>query len=100
MALREFEEKRDFMRMLVDCEVHCRSVEHGTEYSGRVRNLSAQGLLFSTAQELAVGDRLDVVVQPRGGTSAPLEAKAEVVRVVVVEPGMSYEVGLAFQEVR
>lgn len=100
MAPREFEEKRDFMRMMVDCEVRCRSAENGTEYSGRVRNLSAQGLLFSTARELAVGDRLEVIIQPGGGASAPLEAEAEVVRVDSVEPGKLYEVGLAFQKVR
>ncbi len=97
---REFEEKRDFMRMLVDCEVHCRSAENGTEYSGQVKNLSAQGLLFTSKQELVVGDRLEVVVRPQGGSSAPLEASAEVVRVDVVEPGWLYEVGVAFSEVR
>ena len=97
---REFEEKRDFMRMLVDCEVHCRSAENGMEYRGQVKNLSAQGLLFSSKQELAVGDRLEVVVRPQGGSSAPLEVNAEVVRVDVVEPGWLYEVGVAFREVR
>lgn len=97
---REFEEKRDFMRMMVDCEVHCRSADGGTEYSGRVKNLSGQGLLFTSERELAVGERLELVIQAQGGFAAPLEASAEVVRVDVVEPGQLYEIGVAFNEVR
>jgi c-di-GMP-binding flagellar brake protein YcgR len=100
MVPREFEEKRDFMRMMVDCEVQCRSADGTTQYSGRVRNLSAQGLLFSSEQELAVGERLELVIHPKIGSAAPLEASAEVVRVDVIEPDRLYEIGVAFSEVR
>ncbi|WP_455383734.1 PilZ domain-containing protein [Acidihalobacter prosperus] len=97
---REFEEKRDFMRMMVDCEVHCRSADGASEYQGRVKNLSARGLLFTAERELAVGERLELLIQPQGGSAAPLEASAEVARVDVVEPGRLYEIGVAFSEVR
>ncbi|MEJ2480915.1 MAG: PilZ domain-containing protein [Acidihalobacter sp.] len=97
---REFEEKRDFMRMMVDCDVHCRSADGTGEYEGRVKNLSAQGLLFTSEREIVVGERLELVIRSQGGSAAPLEASAEVVRVDVVEQGRLYEIGVAFSEVR
>lgn len=100
MAQQEFEEKRDFMRMLVDCEVRCNSPAHGRSYKGRVQNLSAHGLMFSSTLALTMGEQLEFVIDSPGGAVPPLEASGEVVRVTTLEEGRLYEIGVAFRQVR
>jgi len=74
-------EKRDFIRMEVDCEVEFRPEGAATMEQGRGRDLSATGVSFYAERELAEGDTLEVRVLPSRPGVNPLHAEATVVRV-------------------
>lgn len=101
MTSRDYDEKRDFMRMAVDCEVRFRRVGNEREFSGQVVNLSGRGLLFQSGEALTAGERLELSVEPpAGGSAPPLQASGEVVRVTAVEPGPRYEIAVVLRDVR
>ena len=73
-------EKRDFIRMAVDCDVYYRKDEGAAEKQGAGRNLSANGILFESDENYAEGSRLFLRVMPRNSLTPPLEMQVEVVR--------------------
>lgn len=94
-----YDEKRSFYRMSVDCHVEFTRSGSSEKFTGDGKNLSANGVKFITDEKLVEGDELDVVVHPVIQTVSPLSAKATVVRVVYDEDNGKYIVGLSMQEV-
>ncbi len=94
-----YDEKRSFYRMAVDCHVEFSKVGSSEKFKGEGKNLSANGVKFITNEKLHEGDELDVIVHPVIQTVSPLKASATVVRVVVDEDNGQYIVGLSMQEV-
>jgi len=95
----DYSEKRDFVRMGVECVVDYKL--HGaTEVQQAAgHNLSAGGVCFEAEQELPVGTLLEIVISPQQKLTPPLEASAEVVR---AEPSANskYMVSCQFQQLR
>ena len=50
--VREYDEKRDFIRVTVDCELTYIEPHKGQEELGTAKNLSGRGLLFIAEREL------------------------------------------------
>jgi hypothetical protein len=73
-------EKRDFLRMGVDCKVTVRLAGSGEVHEGTCRNLSGNGMMFVADQDFPVGTRLEVSVIPEKALTAPLDTVIEVVR--------------------
>ncbi len=94
-----YDEKRSFYRMSVDCHVEFSRPGNSEKFKGDGKNLSANGVNFITDEKLTEGEDLDVVVHPVIQTVTPLSAKAKVVRVVYDEDNDKYIVGLSMQEV-
>ncbi len=94
-----YDEKRSFYRMSVDCHVEFSRQGSPEKFKGDGKNLSANGVKFITDEKLNEGDELDVIVHPVIQTVTPLSAKAKVVRVVYDEDNGKYIVGLSMQEV-
>lgn len=94
-----YSEKRDFIRMTVDCQVDYTVVDAMEEATGRARNLSGRGILFQTDREIPIGTRLEVRVHSENNAVPPLHAHVEVVRVEVIDPAVLYEIGGLFVEV-
>lgn len=80
-TVRTFAEKRDFIRMTVDCSMSYRAIGAGDNRTGRCINLSAKGVLFSAPETLPLGTELKIKIEPQVKISPPLSATAEVVRV-------------------
>ena len=95
----EYNEKRDFGRVGVECEMTFQLEKYGERYRGIARNLSATGMLVTTDKEVAKGVRLDVRVQPEESIVPPLEATVEVLRVDRLATG-EYELGLTIKELK
>lgn len=77
----KYAEKRDLLRMPIDCQLsYC---ERGSErsYSGQVINLSGKGILFTSSRELAVGMVLEIVLTPSKAETEPMYASVVVARV-------------------
>ena len=77
----EHSEKRDYIRMEVDCDVVYRTEDGSAERQGRGKNLSATGVLFESEENYPTGTRLVLKVLPRNTLTPPLEMTVEVVRV-------------------
>ena len=90
---RGYEEKRDFIRVPVDCDVDLQHTDNGKHFQGSGRNLSACGVLFHTDEPLKPGDRLEMHIESSQTLVSVLDASIEVVRVEPGSDGSSYAVG-------
>lgn len=77
--LASYSERRDFYRMVIDCEVTV-ILSDGTRGKGTVRNLSSNGIAFSCDLPLAEGQFVDLRVQMMDERAQPLKANGEVIR--------------------
>ena len=77
---REYEEKRDFIRMFVDANVEVSDAESGETFHGDSKDLSAGGVAFMCDHEFSVGTRLKVKVSSVESKLPPLTADLVVTR--------------------
>ena len=98
-ASRTYDEKRDFIRMTVDCDLTLREVPGGRQHAGRCLNLSSTGAMVLCDEEPAIGQRLELHIEPRLALVPALDALVEVVRVLPVAEG-GFEVGMSILEMR
>lgn len=94
-----YDEKRSFYRMSVDCHIEFSVPGSSITYKGDGKNLSANGVKFITDQKLTEGQELDVIVHPVIQTVTPLKARAKVIRVMEDEENNKYIIGLSMEEV-
>ena len=78
--MHEYAEKRDFIRMPIDCPALVRIEGSETTSSAIVKNLSSTGMLMLFEQELTPGTRLSVEILPGKNITPPLSAVMSVVR--------------------
>lgn len=90
-------EKRDFLRMPIDCLLTFRQQGKQQEYSGSVVNLSSKGILFTSENEFRQGDKLEIVVTPSNSLTPPMEASATVSR--VIHTGEIFEIACEILEI-
>ncbi len=99
LGSRDYDEKRDFLRMAVECPVHVTVTATGESLQGTARNLSSSGLLLVCDRALPVGGELEVRLVPDRPLVPPLEA---LVRVARVDAGSldAFEHGVEIVEIR
>ncbi len=90
---RSYEEKRDFIRMPVECEISLEDKASGKCFQANARNLSASGVLFSTDELLQPGDRLEMHIEAHQALLSVLDASIEVLRVELADDGCSCTAG-------
>lgn len=96
---RSYDEKRDFIRVPVDCEVQLQHADNGKRFEGFGKNLSACGVMFHTDEPLKPGDRLELHIESSQTLISVLDASIEVVRVVPASDKLSYAVGSAIRSI-
>ena len=82
----DYAEKRDFLRMPIDCELSFMQAGSAERYEGNVINLSSKGILFTSNERLDQGTTLELLLTPSNSETPPLEASALVTRVIDYEP--------------
>jgi len=93
-----YDEKRDFQRMPVDCKVDF-SIEGQKEvFHGDGKDLSATGVTFISENELQPGTIININVHPFIKTVRPLSAKAEVIRCTKNDDG--FMIGVKMEDVK
>ncbi|MFN2309997.1 MAG: PilZ domain-containing protein [Gammaproteobacteria bacterium] len=98
MQPRDYEEKRDFIRMLLDHPVLCTDVASGEQFTGQARDLSGTGLCLVLARAHVPGDLLEVRIEPGRAVVPPLHALVNVVRVEPDADGTCFRVGARIRE--
>lgn len=96
--LRDYEEKRDFIRMLLEYPVSCIELASGARFTGQAKDLSGKGLGMEVGRSLAEGVLLEVRIDPEMSVVPPLHAVVEVVRVEPDDMGERFRVGTAIRE--
>lgn len=100
---REYDEKRDFIRIDIDCDIAYK--KSGLETSaeeesiGQVSNLSGRGLMFISDAELEKNITLEVNIKPSNILTPSLHANVKVVRVVKQRHAEGYEIGAVIKEI-
>ena len=97
---RTYDEKRDFYRMAVDCEVSYQV--KGTSQAGRgvCRNLSAGGVLMEVGDPLEPGCGVEIRIEPQSSITGALEALAQVIRCEPAATGTGYSVAATILEIK
>jgi hypothetical protein len=96
---RTYEEKRNFIRVPVECEVALAFVVNGKRFRGTGKDLSGGGILFHTEELLEPGDRLELHIETSQAQFAVLDATIEVVRVRPLAEERRYAVGSAIRTI-
>ncbi|MEM7561683.1 MAG: PilZ domain-containing protein [Pseudomonadota bacterium] len=94
----DYAEKRDFLRMPIDCELSF--AESGSEerFVGNVVNLSGKGILFTSSERFEAGTALEILLTPSNSETPPMEATVSVTRVTDYEP--VYEIACEILEIK
>lgn len=96
---REFDEKRDFIRISVDCDLTYKAPDADEVEYGRAKNLSGRGMMFIADHAIPVDSQLEVTISPEQSLTPPLHALVKVVRVAKQRRGSGFEVGAVIQSV-
>ena len=94
---REYDEKRDFVRVAVDSKIAYGIVDDDSAHEGKLKNLSGRGMMFIADTELEKDTLVDVRVEPENELTPPLRARVKVVRVLKQRHGDGYEIGAVIQ---
>ena len=97
--MRDYTEKRDFIRVPVACNMTFRVPGSEQRHQAMTTNLSGKGVQFETGHQISPGHSLEITVIPGLPTTPPLHALVEVVRVAPAERGDRFLVAAAIQEI-
>ena len=79
-----YDEKRDFARMSIETQVtYTVKNSDSTPHHGTSTDLSATGLAMTTDHKLAVGDKIEIVMNSADDRLPPFVAEGTVLRVVL-----------------
>ncbi|MFK5915523.1 MAG: PilZ domain-containing protein [Woeseiaceae bacterium] len=97
---REYDEKRDFIRIDIDCKITFKLLDEAAETQvGHVSNLSGRGMMFISDSELEKGSTLEIDISPKNILTPSLHANVNVVRVIKQRHSDGYEIGAVIKEI-
>ncbi|MCK4864022.1 MAG: PilZ domain-containing protein [Gammaproteobacteria bacterium] len=97
---REYDEKRDFIRIDIDCDITYKTLDSDEEeLVGKVANLSGRGMMFISDDELEKNRVLEINIKPKNILTPALHANVKVVRVVKQRHAEGYEIGAVIKEI-
>jgi hypothetical protein len=81
----EFVEKREYIRLTVDCEIDYRFMDSEEYKKARCSSLSGGGITFITGHELQPDEEVEVLIQSQLPGAPPMRAHAKVINVQALE---------------
>ena len=94
----DYSEKRDFIRMPVDCPVSIRELAADLDEPAQLLDLSAGGVRFIGSRALDAGARLQLTLRPEHPITLPLAAEIGVVRCHEIEDGFDIAASIEMVE--
>lgn len=95
----EYDEKRNYIRMDVDCDITFKPADSDDTKTGRCTSLSGAGLAFIAETALNPGIALEVCVQSKNSVTPPMTAFIEVVR-CTAQGDNKYEIAATIQSIK
>jgi len=103
LMTREYDEKRDFIRIDVDCEIVFKELDSDGSAAeaqiGQVANLSGRGMMFISDTEIEKNIILEVNINPKNVLTPALHANVKVVRVIKQRHADGYEIGAVIKDI-
>ncbi len=93
------DEKRDYIRMDVDCNITYKPADTNEVRTGRCTTLSGAGVSFIADQPFEVGLAMEVSIIPKTSITPPMTAYIEVVR-SVKRDGNEYEIAASIKSIK
>lgn len=93
------DEKRDYIRMDVDCDITYKLAGANTVKTGKCTTLSGAGVSFLADQGFDLGLAMEVSILPKTSITPPMTAFIEVVRSVKQGDG-SYEIAASIKSIK
>lgn len=90
---RDYDEKRDYIRVSVESELYYKTEFDDEEQMGRLQNLSGRGMMFIATHPISKESIIDIRIDPVTRITPPLLAQVRVVRVAKQRHGDGYEIG-------
>lgn len=94
---RDYDEKRDFVRVSVESELYYKTDYDDEEQLGQLKNLSGRGMMFIASHPISKESIIDVRIDPVTQITPSLNVQVRVVRVTKQRHGDGYEIGAVIQ---
>jgi len=98
-AVLEYDEKRNYIRMDIDCDMTFRATDSDQFYQGHCTSLSGSGVAFVAEEMFEVGKGLEINIVPKSSVTPPMTAYVEVVRSRPLESGQ-YEIAAMIKSIK
>lgn len=99
LNVRNYNEKRDFIRMKVDTEITLTLVDSKEQFTAICRDLSGKGMLIEVEQAVAEGSICDTCLPSNNDAFPGLDAQIKVLRCSPNESGEGYQLGVEILEI-
>lgn len=97
--MREFDEKRDYIRMDIDCDITYRLADSDVVYQGRGNSISGAGVSFISEHNIEPGQAVEINILPAKSLTPPMNAFIEVVRNTPLPDG-TYEIAATIKSIK
>lgn len=95
----EYDEKRDYIRMDIDCDITYRLADSDAVHHGRCTSISGAGVSFISDISYKPGKAMEIRVLPAKSVTPPMVAFIEVVRSSLMPDG-SFEIAAAIKSIK
>ncbi|WP_305908980.1 PilZ domain-containing protein [Methylomarinum sp. Ch1-1] len=95
----EYDEKRSYIRMDVDCDITYKLADSDEVQTGRCTSISGAGLSFITESPFNEGAAMEVSVLPKKSVTPPMTAFIKVVRCTEMDVN-NYEIAATIKSIK
>ncbi len=95
----QYDEKRAFMRVDVNCEMRYRLVDSDEFQSAKCTSLSGAGISFISTQPCQEGQAAEISITPQNPLTPSLTAFVEIIRATKSASG-DYEIAAAIKSIK
>lgn len=95
----EYDEKRNYIRMEMDCDITYRLEGSDEIFQGRCTSLSGAGVSFISEKFFAPGRAMEINIVPKSSVTPPMTAFIEIVRTTKLDDNR-YEIAASIKTIK
>ncbi len=95
----DYDEKRDYIRMDVDCDITYKLADSDITKTGHCTSLSGAGVSFIADEAYDIGLAMEVNIIPKSSVTPSMTAFIEIVRSIPQDDG-SYEIAASIKSLK
>lgn len=95
----EYDEKRNYIRMNVDCELTYKLADAKQLHTGTCTSISGSGVSFTAEKAFEPGKAMEVNIMPKNNITPSMTAFIEVVRTSELEDG-KFEIAATIKSIK